>query len=132
VDDPRLPDFDLVVATVDRVAELERLLESLERQRHRAFRVLVVDQNHDGRLEPVLERPWTYEVTKLRSPERGLSRARNAALGLLGAELVAFPDDDCVFPEDLLERVARRFRGQPELDALTGRAVDEHGNSSSS
>jgi glycosyltransferase involved in cell wall biosynthesis len=132
VDDPRLPDFDLVVATVDRVAELERLLESLQRQGHQAFRVLVVDQNDDDRLGPVLERPRTYEVTRLHSADRGLSRARNAALGLLSAELVAFPDDDCVFPDDLLDRVARRFRDQPELEALTGRAVDEHGSSSSS
>jgi glycosyltransferase involved in cell wall biosynthesis len=132
VDDPRLPDFDLVVATVDRVAELERLLESLERQSHQGFRVLVVDQNDDDRLGPMLERPRAFEVTRLRSAQRGLSRARNAALGLLRAELVAFPDDDCVFPDDLFDRVGRRFLNQPELDALTGRAVDEDGGSSSS
>jgi GT2 family glycosyltransferase len=32
---------------------------------------------------------------------------------------VAFPDDDCVYPDDLLERVARRF--SPSLDGVTGR-----------
>ena len=101
-------------------------------KRHRAFRVLVVDQNDDDRLEPVLERPWTYEVTRLRSAERGLSRARNAALGLLGAELVAFPDDDCVFParSPRAGRTALQ-RSSPSSTALTGRAVDEHGSSSS-
>jgi GT2 family glycosyltransferase len=131
VANPRLPHFDLVVATVDRVAELERLLESLELQTHQGFRMLIVDQNDDDRLGPVLERSRPFEVTRLRS-ERGLSRARNAALGQLRAELVAFPDDDCVFPADLFERIGERFQDQPELDALTGRAVDEHGESSSS
>ncbi|MDX6409349.1 MAG: hypothetical protein QOE13_2420 [Gaiellaceae bacterium] len=132
MDDSRLPHFDLVVATVDRVADLERLLESLERQSHQGFRVLIVDQNDDDRLGPLLERPRAFEVTRLSSATRGLSRARNAALPLVRAELVAFPDDDCVFPSDLLERVGRRLQDQPELDGLTGRAVDGRGGSSSS
>jgi len=45
-----LPSFDLVVATVDRVEELERLLASLQEQTHGAFRVLLIDQNADDRL----------------------------------------------------------------------------------
>jgi glycosyltransferase involved in cell wall biosynthesis len=77
VTDERLPSFDLVVATVDRVGELERLLASLEAQTYRAFRVLLVDQNGDDRIQPILgERD--LEVVRLRA-DRGLSHARNAA-----------------------------------------------------
>jgi glycosyltransferase involved in cell wall biosynthesis len=127
----RLPSFDLVVATVDRVAELERLLVSLETQAHKAFRVLLVDQNEDDRLDPILrdERPFILE--RLRS-ERGLSRARNVALRDVRGDLVAFPDDDCVFAPDLLERVAQRFANDAALDGVTGRAIDELGHSSRS
>jgi len=126
----RLPSFDLVVATLGRVGELERLLASLEAQTHRAFRVLLVDQNEDDRLESILgERQ--VEIVRLRA-ERGLSRSRNAALGDIRSDLVAFPDDDCLFAPELLERVARRFAGDPTLDGLTGRAIDEAGRSSSS
>jgi glycosyltransferase involved in cell wall biosynthesis len=50
---------------------------------------------------------------------RGLSHARNAALPHLQGDVVAFPDDDCVYPDDLLERVARRLT--PPVDGLTGR-----------
>jgi GT2 family glycosyltransferase len=127
----RLPSFDLVVATVDRVAELERLLVSLEAQTHGDFRVLLVDQNEDDRLEPILREQRHFEIVRLRS-QRGLSRARNAAIGDVQADLVAFPDDDCVFAHELLERVARRFASDPSLDGLTGRAVDEAGHSSRS
>ncbi|HEX6664734.1 MAG TPA: glycosyltransferase family A protein [Gaiellaceae bacterium] len=112
--------FDLVVATVGRVAELERLLASLEVQTHKDFRVLVVDQNDDERVEPILPAHSLLEIDHVRAP-LGLSRARNAALPLLRAEVVAFPDDDCAFPADLLERVATRL-ADPELDGLTGRA----------
>jgi len=122
------PSFDLVVATVDRVEPLDRLFDSLERQSHERFRVLLVDQNPDDRLEPVDDRHRTLEIAHLRSP-RGLSRARNAALDHLSAEIVAFPDDDCVYAEDLLECVARRFAERPGLDGLTGRAVGSGGTS---
>jgi glycosyltransferase involved in cell wall biosynthesis len=126
-----LPSFDLIVATVDRVTELERLLASLERQTHDRFRILLVDQNEDDRLDEVVSRFGSLELERLRAP-RGLSRARNAGLSRLGGDVIAFPDDDCVYPEDLLERVARRFAGDPALDGLTGRAADAGGGSSPS
>jgi glycosyltransferase involved in cell wall biosynthesis len=131
VADERLPSFDLVVATVDRVTELEWLLASVQAQTHRAVRVLLVDQNEDDRLEPVLQEQRSFDLVRLRA-HRGLSHARNAALGEIRADVVAFPDDDCIFASDLLERVARRFAGDPALDGLTGRAVDETGRSSQS
>jgi glycosyltransferase involved in cell wall biosynthesis len=126
-----LPSFDLIVATVDRAEEPGRLLASLERQTHGAFRVLLVDQNPDDRLASLLEQHGALDVTRMRT-ERGLSRARNAALPHVRAELVAFPDDDCVVAPDLLERVARRFVTEPLLDGLTGRAADDRGTSSPS
>jgi glycosyltransferase involved in cell wall biosynthesis len=120
--------FDLVVATVDRTDDLEQLLASLEDQTHRAFRVVVVDQNGDDRVDRLLARYAGFDVVRLRSP-RGLSRARNVALSTLTADVVAFPDDDCTYAHDLLERVARRFVGEPALDGITGRAVDADGSS---
>lgn len=126
-----LPSFDLVVATVGRVEELGRFLDSLERQTHRAFAVRVVDQNDDDRLRPVLAAHPGLDLAHLRS-ERGLSYARNAALGSLDADVVAFPDDDCTYPEGLLERVARRLGEDQGLDGLTGRAAAADGTSSPS
>ena len=120
--------FDLVVATVGRVAELERLLDSLAAQTYQRLRVLVVDQNDDRRLSGVLAARPGLEVMHLRS-ERGLSRARNRALGIVDAGVVAFPDDDCAYPPDLLERVARRLSRNPALAGVTGRAVDAEGRS---
>jgi glycosyltransferase involved in cell wall biosynthesis len=126
-----LPCFDLVLATVDRVEEPERLLESLERQTHRDLRVVLVDQNDDGRLDSPLRGHDALNFEHVPAP-RGLSRARNVARPHLAADLVAFPDDDCVYPDDLLERVARRFAAEPSLDGLTGRAADSSGRSSAS
>ena len=118
--------FDLVVATVARTDELDSLLASLDAQSHRAFRVVIVDQNEDDRVATVLERHAGLEVLRLRSAP-GLSRARNAALPALTADVVAFPDDDCVYAPDLLARVARRFAADPRLDGLCGRPVAADG-----
>jgi GT2 family glycosyltransferase len=109
--------FDLVVATVDRVDELDHFLDSLESQTHRDFRVLVADQNEDGRVAEVLARHSSLRADRITAP-RGLSLARNAVLPQLQSEVVAFPDDDCVYPADLLERVSARLE---DLDGVTGR-----------
>ena len=129
MEDSALPSFALVVATVDRADGLRILLDSLERQTYRRFRVLLVDQNDDDRVGPAIAGSPDLEIARLRAP-RGLSRARNVALPHVDADVVAFPDDDCAYPNDLLERIARRFAERPELDGLTGRTTDPDGGSS--
>lgn len=125
-----LPTFDLILATVDRAEQLGQLLDSLERQTHPAFRLVVVDQNEDDRVARALA-GRSLDFLHLRS-ERGLSRARNAGLAQIAADVVSFPDDDCVYPDDLLERVARRFAADAALGGLTGREVGADGGSSPS
>jgi glycosyltransferase involved in cell wall biosynthesis len=119
--------IDLVVATVERTDELASFLHSLDAQTHRAFRLILVDQNTDDRVARLLEARPTNAALLLTAP-RGLSRARNAALPELTADVVAFPDDDCLYPPDLLARVAGRFAGDPGLDGLSGRPVASDGS----
>ena len=125
-----LPSFDLVVATAGRTGELARFLDSLAAQDYPQARVLVVDQNEDDRLAKVT-REAPVDVVHLQSAP-GLSRARNAALPHLAADVVAFPDDDCVYPPGLLRVIGERFAARPELDGLTGRAVGFDGAVSAS
>jgi glycosyltransferase involved in cell wall biosynthesis len=80
----------------------------------------VVDQNADDRIALMLARHTALRVERLESAP-GLSRARNAALAHLSSDVIAFPDDDCSYPADLLERVAGRLMADPGIDGLTGR-----------
>ena len=126
----KLPSFDLVVATVGRVSELDHFLTSLEFQTHQDFRVILVDQNPDDRLDVVVEgRP--LEVLHVRSAP-GLSRARNRGLAEVTANVVAFPDDDCAYDQDVLGHVGRFLAHDASLDGVTGRSVNRGGNSSPS
>ena len=126
---PRPPAFDLVLATVGRTDEVERLVESLEAQTYPHLRLLVADQNGDDRVRRVLARHPAVPLEWVEAP-LGLSRARNAALAHVTADTVAFPDDDCVYPPDLLERVAERLQAEPALGGVCGMAVDERGRPS--
>ena len=107
----------LVVATLNRVKELERLLSSLERQSYKDFEVILVDQNPDDRLLPALQEHQAVRIRHLRS-ERGLSRARNIGLRAAKGDIIALPDDDCWYPDQLLETVTEWFQVHPEFDSL--------------
>mgnify|MGYP000747458764 CR=1 FL=1 len=122
--------FSLVIATVGRTGELNRFLEHLDKQTYRDFELIVVDQNPDNCLVPILG-PFQeqFPILHLRS-EKGLSRARNVGLKHISGDIVAFPDDDCWYPESLLDSVARFFQQNPNVDGLTGRAIDEKGRPS--
>ncbi len=115
--------FSLIMATVGRSTELRRLLESLRIRSLRDFELIVVDQNSDDLLVPVLA-PYRddFSIVHCRS-ERGLSRARNVGLRLTSGDVIGFPDDDCWYPDDLLESLARLFAGDPALDGITCRPI---------
>ena len=115
--------ISLIVATINRVAELDRLLCSLDVQSCRDFEVIVVDQNSDDRLVAVLSGHTTFVCQHVRS-ERGLSRARNAGLRLARGDLIAFPDDDCWYPQHLLESVEGWFRSHSEVGLLSVALLD--------
>lgn len=114
--------ISLIVATVDRVAELDRLFRSLDDQSYRDFEVIVVDQNvdqnADQRLAPLLSGHQRLAIQRLHS-ERGLSRARNAGLRVARGNIVALPDDDCWYPRHLLASVAGWFETNPGFGLLS-------------
>jgi glycosyltransferase involved in cell wall biosynthesis len=116
--------FSLIVATKDRVSELERLLTSLDAQTYRNFEVIIIDQNKDGRLAPVLQRHSGLDIHHLES-EPGAGRARNVGLREARGDVICFPDDDCWYPASLLESVRDWLEGHREFDAVFTTMRDE-------
>jgi glycosyltransferase involved in cell wall biosynthesis len=117
--------FSLILATVGRIEELARFVQHLDQQTYRNFELIIVDQNPDGVLDPLLRQyQERFPLLHLRS-EKGLSRARNVGLQHLSGDVVAFPDDDCWYAPDTLENIARSFYQHPNYDGLTGKAVDD-------
>ena len=125
------PAIDLIVATLGRSHTLGDFLSSVAGQSYSNVRVLVVDQNRDDRLDPVLA-PFEgrLAMVRLRSSP-GLSKARNVGLAHVTGDVVAFPDDDCRYPPSLLAEVIAEFESHPEWAGISVRALDSRGRSSS-
>ncbi|MCO6417852.1 glycosyltransferase family 2 protein [Siccirubricoccus sp. KC 17139] len=121
------PRFSLVVATLGRTQELAELFDSLLQQ-DASLEVIVVDQNRDERLAPVIEHyAGRLPLLHWRSAINNANNARNLGLRLARGEIVGFPDDDCLYPEGLLRQVDAAFRADPALQLLTGPAASPEG-----
>ena len=122
--------FSLVVPTIYRTAEVGALLESIACQELKNFalgeiEVLVVDQNQDGRLDAILKDYGArLSIKHLKIQPRGLSNARNAGLAEAKGRFVAFPDDDCHYAPDTLEKVYGFFKETGNEFGLFIRAQD--------
>jgi glycosyltransferase involved in cell wall biosynthesis len=114
----------LVVATKDRTTELSRFLQSVASQTYGEIEVIVVDQNVDERLRPILGAFPRLRHTYLKS-KPGLSRARNKGLTAATGDVIAFPDDDCWYSPDLLEQVIGYLADQPGWGGIAGRTMGE-------
>ena len=122
--------FSLVLATINRIVELERFLSSLNAQTYRDFELIVVDQNTDDRLVSLLKKYEScFPITHLRST-KGLSHARNIGLKYITGDIVCFPDDDCWYSPQLLCDVFNFFQDSQGLVGVTGITVNEKGEES--
>ncbi|MFM2340447.1 MAG: hypothetical protein RLZZ592_100 [Pseudomonadota bacterium] len=106
----------LVLATVGRTTEPARGLRALAAQSWCAVEVLVIDQNDDDRLVPIIAeaRAAGLCVRHERFGRRSLSGARNHGLALAAGEIVGFPDDDCWYEPDTLRHLVAQWGAQEE------------------
>lgn len=120
-----IPHISLLVATLNRCEELDRLLSSLHKQRHCHFHIYIADQNPKGFLDVILE-PYAARmpITVVPMPACGVSAARNALLPLAKGDIIAFPDDDCWYEPDTLAAAVDFFRQYPSCAALLGSWVE--------
>jgi glycosyltransferase involved in cell wall biosynthesis len=123
--------FSLIVATLGRTTELEKLFASIAAQNRKDVEIIIVDQNDDARLDPIIATiPQRISVTRLRVAEKNVSRARNVGMDAAHGEILAWPDDDCWYPAGLLDQVDRFFQQQPKYSIFSVGARDEEGISS--
>jgi len=125
---PAMPRFSLIAPTLGRTAELSELLASIINQNRNDIEIVIVDQNEDERILPLLaELPKDLSVLHLRLKEKNVSAARNAGMDAATGEIIAFPDDDCYYPPDLLNQVDAWFRENPRYSVMAVGALDHDG-----
>jgi glycosyltransferase involved in cell wall biosynthesis len=114
-------DATVVICTCDRPAGLRTTLASLQRQTDCNFEVVVVDNGSSSRESAtVVEDLGIPRCEYLVETRRGLSRARNKALGAVRTELVAWIDDDEVADADWVRRLKEGFAHKARPAAVCG------------
>jgi glycosyltransferase involved in cell wall biosynthesis len=117
--------FSLILATIDRYEELQRFLAALLAQTHLDYELILIDQNIDDRVERSLA-PFRdqFSILYIKTQTCGLSHARNLGLPHVSGDIVAFPDDDCWYPPQLLSQVNVFFEDNPNYHGMTVKPVD--------
>ena len=115
----------LILATLGRDIELVSFLNSLEAQTYRDFELIIIDQNKDKKIDFIVEKFINcFPVNHIKVYFSGLAKARDYGIQFAQGEIIAFPDDDCVYEVDVLEKVANEFEGREELAILAGGSYD--------
>jgi glycosyltransferase involved in cell wall biosynthesis len=89
--DPQCPPVSVLVCTHNGAATLAECLQGLGRLQYPDYEVIVVD---DGSTDDSAAIARAYDVSLIRTENRGLSAARNTALEAAAGEVVAYIDDD--------------------------------------
>lgn len=123
----------MIVATLGRVNELDRFLNSIDKQNgdKSIFEVIVVDQNDDGRLDNlIIGYKNLYSIVHLKINKTGTSYARNYGIAFAKGQYIAFPDDDCMYYPDFMGnfQLVVNLYNSPEL--IIARIYDRTNNRS--
>lgn len=123
--------FSIIIATLNRVKELELMLNSLKNQTFNDFEVIVVDQNEKEVITDIINRyKKRFKLIHIRVPAQGASNARNNGIKVAEGDIITFPDDDCEYPIDFLFNVEQCFKENVEdgivvntMDRKDGKAI---------
>lgn len=123
-----MPYFSVIVPTVDRTDVLDHLLTSLLTQKYRNFEVVLVDQNSDNRLAPIVDSFQNHlSVQWIRQHERNASLARNEGARHAAGEWLAFADDDCTYHDGTLTALSETLEQLGSVGLISGAVICEDG-----
>lgn len=115
----------LIMPTINVTEELELFLQSLKEQTYRNFELIVLDQNEDSRAFSIIKKfEEEFEIKYGRSEQKGLSLNRNKGLIMMTGDIAGFPDDDCEYKSDTLEKAVDYFKKNREKRIYSCRTLE--------
>lgn len=119
----------LILATFGRDVEVAEFLHSLHRQTHKDFELIVIDQNQDGKIDALLDSfKNRFAMEHVKVDFTGNARARDYGIQFARGGVVAFPDDDCVYGDQVLEKVVAEFASRKDLSILVAGSYEFSSN----
>lgn len=126
------PFLSVIIPAYNASHSLARLVLSLRKSRFTQFEIIIGDDaSHDQVTTAVLHKSFPsarLSVVRL-THNRGPAAARNAAVKHARGQVLVFLDADVTVYSDTLAKIAKKFREDSDLIALTG-VWDKHQNTS--
>jgi len=106
-----------------RLNEIKRFVNSIEKVSRDLYELIIICQDELGYLDEFYN-DYSYLPINIYYSKPGLSHARNVGLHKAKGEILAFPDDDCVYTEHLIEDVVSFFMDNERADILSINCFD--------
>ncbi|MFT8720537.1 glycosyltransferase family 2 protein [Acetobacter sp.] len=123
--------FSLVIPTLNRPEDVRAFLKALADQPVRDLEVIIVDQSGLDIYDSVVDQfSSLFPIQHIRIDIKKCRYACRVGADAASGDIIAFPDDDCLYRRDTLERVLWNFEQNPKLDFVTGPILNLEGASS--
>ena len=119
--------LSMIQTSQNRIKELERFVDSLNKQQNVDFaqlQLIFIDQGDNKDVFNQLNQLITF--TYVKTVKCSLSHARNIALPLVEGKYVCFPDDDCWYEPDTLNQ-ALTVLLEEHYQGVSGKGMNEKG-----
>ncbi len=119
--------ISIAVPALNEEKYIAQCLASLRAQSYpqELYEIIVVDNASTDRTSQIAR---AFGVKVVHEPERGVSRARHRGAQEARGEIIAGTDADTIAPPTWLEQIARAFRSDEALGAVTGPILVHDGN----
>ncbi len=108
-----------VIATYKRREQLQVLLNSMVQNKVRCVEAIIADQNTDGLIDDIVEEySQVLDIKHLKITEANQSKARNIGAEHAKYPVICFPDDDCWYEPDTLQKVIDHFEDDTQQTDL--------------
>ena len=115
----------LIMPTLNRYDDIYLLMESLEKQTYKNFELIVVDQNDNDKVKVIVDKYIDkLDIKYVKSDKIGLSYNRNIGIKMAKGQIIGFPDDDCVYENDTLEKVIKFFEENQDYRIYSCKTMD--------
>ncbi|MDR2433452.1 MAG: glycosyltransferase family 2 protein, partial [Treponema sp.] len=115
------------MATLNRKDEVDNFIGKLLIQTYKNFELLIIDQNPDDSVRNIyFKYKDKIDIKYIRSDRKGLSFNRNTGLDNCSGDIIAFPDDDCEYTDDTLEKAVEFFNNNPNYCFYTCNTRDKN------
>ncbi|MGL6107513.1 glycosyltransferase family 2 protein [Romboutsia sp.] len=117
----------LIMPTLNRYEDIDLLIESLVNQTYKNFELIVVDQNDNDKVKTIVDKYVDkVDVKYIKNDKIGLSYNRNIGIDMAKGQIIGFPDDDCVYEHDTLEKVIRFFEENIDYKIYSCKTMDQN------